>query len=351
MTRWLFTLLLKPLDYLFLLLQVLYFPYFWFFVRGKNPVNIAPSPKHSLDEIRKRAEQIQPNKWGIVGKETHCLLTQSGVGLLRPDLVPTLLNSQIKPNGSIYRGIREDGTEMEPYMGPSRDGLTSWVHSYILWNANEKASLKKLTDHYISNCFSIRWNEKDGISSRGANFGLSPSVDGWPVKSSWWPYRFGLSNPTTGQDVLTSLSLLALASKELGLKYTITYYLYWIFSGALIHSIIPVMYTKKDDLYYVHHIAALNAWNLVKLGKPAYKWTLKYVCDYISPRRAIQPFITSLAINTGIMQDKKERTRDLLMSYNTAIRWPQYRLTSQNQLANNTQETWDMMYYASYLLR
>lgn len=351
MSRWTLTLLLKPLDWVFTILQLLYFPYFWFKVRSKEKVNVEPKPVWKFTDIRIKAFEIQPNQFGIVGKETHCLLEQSGVGLIRPDLIPTLLQSTVKPSGSIYRGINDDGTEKEPYMGPSRDGLTSWVHAYILWNAQEKQTLKRLTDHYLKNCFGLLWEERGGVSARGSNGGIAPVVDGFPVGKKWWPFKQGLNSPLTGQDCLTTLALLALAGRELGFKYKVIYWLYSIISLAPIHALIPVMYTKKDDLYYVHHIAALNAWNLVKLGHPMYKWSLKYICDYVSPRGSLQPWITGLAIDCGLMLDKKEDVRELLMSYTAPVKWPQYRLTSQKSFNHKPGNTWDMMYYAEYLLR
>lgn len=347
--RWISTLLSKPLDWFITILQMLYLPYFLLFVKSKQEVSIKTEPRWTPEQIKQMALQIKPNKFGIVGKETHCLLTQFGVGLLKPELVDTLLESNIKENGSIHRGINEDGTEMEPYMGPSKDGLTSWVHAYLLWGAKRPDLVKRVANHYLKNCFGLLWNEKERVSSRSSCFGPSVVCDGFPVGKKWWPFKLGLSLPTTGQDVLTTLSLLALAAKELGFIYKIIYYIYWLFSGAFFHAFFPIMYTKKDMIYYVHHIAALNAWNLVKMNKPIYKKTLRYITKHAVNPKMANPWITGLAVNVGAYPEIKDHVNKMILSFRSAERWPQHRMTTNSYLARKTDHEWDMMYYALYL--
>jgi len=315
---------------IFVLLQMLYTPYFYLRVRNDfGDIEVLPSPKHDLESLIHSAKETKPGEHIFLGKETHTLLTQSGLGLFNPIAAQSLIELVVKPNGSLYRERRPDGSEGEPYLGPSGDGMSSWVFNYILWNIDNKPLVKKVATHYLKNCFGILWNEKGKVSNRSSNFGLNVTAEEWTVKGK--NIGFSLANPLTGPGVLTSQAILELAASELGGVWKLIAKLHYVLAGVWYFKHVPAMYTKDvaGQIFYTQHICALNLWSLCKLGKD-YKSGLSMI-DSNGPRGRPQPWITSLAYNVGLVdQERKQLTINYLRSYTGAVTWPQMMIADSN---------------------
>jgi hypothetical protein len=346
--RWLFFIVGKPLDYLAVLLQILYIPYFWFKVKSKETPISVKNKNLTLDIILRRAKKDPISDMKRIGRETHTLMTQSGNGLLYPQNAEFLIESCVTPSNSLYREATPTGEEGEAHMSPSGDGLSSWVNCYLLWNIKRPDLVKKVVGNYVKNCFGLWWDKGNGVSARSSNCGaLSPIVDGWPSQK----YGFGLSQPLTGPAFFTTQAALALAKRELSgldkVTFTLLYYAHWLVNCGWFYSLIPILYIKKDSFYYTHHVTALNLNSLAKCGhryKTAAKWLME-----ANPTKTAQPWITAALWDVSLCS-QKDRDEDLalLLSCESPISWPQKKVDSEFYTSNDT--TWSMMAYAVLLL-
>lgn len=354
MKRWILFFLLYPLNLALIFLQVAVTPLFMILHKNKFGVNkVNPPHFKNLDELIKLAKLASYDKDGFMRKETHTLLTQSGNGLFNKENQERLLEQVIKPNGSLYRERCMNGDEGEPHLGPSGDGLSSWVFNYILWNVKRPDLVKRIVVPYVKNCFGITWNEKGGVSNRSSNSGLNITIEQWSIKGK--NIGFSLANPVTGPGFLTSQALLELAAKELGGKWKLIAFLHYWMLGGWYFSKIPVMYTKSiaAQIFYTQHISALNLWSLCELGK-GYKMGLKFV-DNCGPMKRAQPWITCLAWDQGLVnQTRREEAIKYLQGLKGAIMWPQLFIESDesfNQGYTGDNANYSMMGFAAQLLK
>jgi hypothetical protein len=352
--RWILLPILYPINFLFILLQILYTPYFILKVKNKfGDKKVEPKSVKNLDQLIKLAKQSKFDRDGMMRKETHTLLTQSGNGLFHPQNAERLLEQVIKPNGSIYRELKLDGTEGEGYLGPSGDGISSWVFNYLLWQVDRPDLVRKLATHYLSNCFGITWNERDGVSNRSSNAGLSVTVEEWVVKGK--NIGFSLANPPTGPGVLTSQAVLELAARELGGIWKLVAKAHYIAFGLWYFGRVPAMYTKDTavQIFYTQHICALNLWSLCELGK-SYKAGLKFI-DANGPQGRAQPWITCLAWDQGVIDNARRQEAILyLQSYRGAVVWPQSPILSIKDFNRGNiddESNYSMMGFAAMLLK
>ncbi len=353
--RWACFVVLYPLNLLVILLQVAYTPYFIKKVKNKfGNDNLSPKPVRSLNEIIELSKQAKFDEDGLMRPETHALLTQSGNGLFNPGNQKRLIEATVKHNGSMYRKLNPDGTEGEGYLGPSGDGLSSWVFNYILWDVKRPDLVKKVAIDYVKNCFGLSWNEREGkVSSRSSNSGLMPTAEEWTIKGK--NIGFSLANPPAGPGVLTSQALLELAAKELGGIWKLVAKAHYALLGVWYFKRVPAMYTKGTggSIFYTQHITALNLWSMCELGKD-YKQGLKFI-DGNGPKGRAQPWITALAWDQGVIDQKRREEAILyLESLKGAVMWPQIfieddRSLDQGELGPDA--NYSMMGFAAMLLK
>ena len=316
--RWALWLPSKILDYLVILAQAIYLPYFWLKVRRPSYPLIL-TPHQTLRDIKDQAAQDVPDQYGFVCGESHTLLQQAGFGFyIQAKQREALLEKVIYPNGSLYRSYPNDGT-----IAPSGDCLSSWVFYYTLHQAQRPDLVRRVATHYLKNCFGLEWVAAGGVSARSSNGGLAPIVDGWPRGKWWWPFNFGLSQPMTGPSFFTTQALLGLAKKELGGWWHLAYYAHWWIAGGWYYSLFPLVYFPQDGLYYTHHITALNLYSLNK-NHGGYKRAMRWIAKDIAPGRNIQPWIGAAAWQVGVLsQSERQQAQDILCSMQNPIEWPQ----------------------------
>lgn len=318
--RWLSLPISLITNWIAIIGQILYTPYFLIRVAGKEGQPLTLNPQGSLKELIEKAKQDVPDAYGFIRPESHTLLQQAGNGYFHPKVREKLLEQTIKESGSLYRRYPDE----ETWLGPSGDGISSWVFSYILWEVKRPDLVEKLALHYLKNAFGLDWAEGGGVSNRSSNGGVAPVVDAWPKGSKWWPFNWGFAQPTTGPAFFTTQALLGLAKKELGGMWSILYYLHWWLYGGWYYSIIPVMHIKGDTWYYTWHITSLNLWSLNKL-EGGYTWGLWYLADYIAPQGNAQPMLCALAWDAGaISYQKRDQAINTLLSIQGAHYWPQH---------------------------
>lgn len=318
--RWALFIPMRVVDFLVFIIMFLVAPYFWFSIRKKQGEYLHLHPKGTLDAIIQKGKEDPADEYGFIRPETHCLLQQAGNGLLNIDRREKLLEQVLYPSGTLHRRYPND----ELHLGPSGDGISSWVFSYILWGVKRPDLLKKLAWHYLKNCFGIWWNSGNGISARSSNGGVSVVVDGWPIGRPWWKRKWGIMQPSTGPGYFTGAALFALAAKELGGLWHIVYRLHWLLLGGWCFDLIPVLYTKTETWYYTHHITALNIWSLHQ-SRGGHRWALKWIADLISPSGNAQPTICALAWNIGAINTAKHNQAvSTLLSVQGYHYWPQH---------------------------
>lgn len=345
--------LLYPVNLLFIVLQILYTPYFLLKVKNKFGHSIeSPKRVKSLAELIELGKRAPYASDGFMRRETHTLLTQSGNGLFNLHNQGRLLEQAIKPNGSLYRERRIDGSEGEGYLGPSGDGLSSWVFNYLLWQVKRPDLVKKVATHYIQHCFGINWNERNGVSNRSSNAGINVTIEEWTIKGK--NIGFSLANPPTGPGFLTSQALLELAAKELGGYWKIVTKLHYLLMGGWYFSRVPAMYTKATGLqiFYTQHISALNLWSLCELGKD-YKAGLKFI-DSNGPMGRAQPWITSLAWDQEVVDvTRRQEAISYLEGMENAVFWPQSAIYEQDSFKQGypSETNYSMMGFAAMLLK
>jgi len=354
MLRWLLFVALYPINVLFIIIQMSFTPYFILKERNKFGKDLGDIPKRrSLDRLIELSKKAKFDEDGMMRPETHTLLTQSGNGLFNPSNQEKLLENVIKPNGSLYRKRNLDGTEGEGYLGPSGDGMSSWVFNYILWNVKRPDLVKKLATEYVKNCFGILWTEKGGVSNRSSNSGLNVTVEEWTIKGK--NIGFSLANPPTGPGVLTSQALLELAAKELGGKWKVIAKAHYLLLGVWYFKRYPAMYTKSTaaSIFYTQHISALNLWSLCELGKD-YKAGLKFI-DSNGPRGRAQPWITSLAWDQSVVsEERRQEAISYLGALSGAVMWPQMFVESSKSFEQGDEKkgaNFSMMGFAAMLLK
>jgi len=320
LARWALFIPMRVLDFVVFGLMLMLFPYFWYKIRQVPGQYLTLHPKGNLDTIIQAGKNDPVDEFGFVRPETHCLLQQAGNGLLNPDRRDQLLEQVMYPSGTLHRRFPND----EYHLGPSGDGVSSWVFSYILWGSKRKDLLKRLATHYLKNCFGIWWNTGNGVSARSSNGGISVVVDGWPVGQHWYKGSWGIMQPSTGPGYFTGAALFALAAKELGGLWHLVYGLHYLLLGGWCFNIVPLLYTKTETWYYTHHITALNAWSLQKT-RGGYESVLKYIAEDISPSGNAQPTICALAWNGGaIGHSKHQQAISTLLSVEGFHYWPQH---------------------------
>jgi hypothetical protein len=320
LARWLVFFPARIFDLLVILIMAVLMPYFWFKIRKKHGEYLKLSPKGRLKDIAIKGFKDPVDDFGFVRPESHTLLQQAGNGLLNPDRQQKLLEQVIYPNDTLYRQFPND----EHHLGPSGDGISSWVFAYNLWGAKRPDLVKRLAVHYLKNCFGIWWNSGNGVSARSSNGGVSIVVDGWPKGKSWWKYNWGIMQPTTGPGYFTGAALFALAAKELGGIWKLVYAFHYTMLGGWFWELAPVMYTKTETWYYTHHITAINLWSLHKT-RGGYKWALKWIADLVSPSGNAQPTICALAWNAGAINNSKHNQAvSTLLTVQGAHYWPQH---------------------------
>lgn len=320
LARWALFIPMRVVDFLVFILMFLIVPYFWFKIRKNHGNYLHLAPKGSLDDIISKGRLDEVDEYGFVRPETHCLLQQAGNGLFNQERRERLLEQVLYPSGTLHRRYPND----EHHLGPSGDGISSWVSSYILWSVKRPDLVKCLALHYLKNCFGIWWNSGNGVSARSSNGGVSVVVDGWPIGRPWWKRKWGIMQPSTGPGYYTGAALFALAAKELGGIWKAVYWLHWSLLGGWCFDLIPIVYTKNETWYYTHHITALNAWSLNKL-RGSHRWALKWIADLVSPAGNAQPTICALAWNAGaITTSKHNQAVATLLSVKGYHYWPQH---------------------------
>lgn len=352
--RWLLLVVLYPINLVFILLQMLVTPLFLKFVKNKwGEEQVEADPQTTLDQLINLAKKTEYSPDGFIRKETHTLLVQSGNGLFNPQNQERLLEQVIKPNGSLFRERKPNGEEGEPYLGPSGDGLSSWVFNYLLWQVHRPDLVDKVATHYLKNCFGLEWNEKGGVSNRSSNSGLNLTIEEWNIKGK--NLGFSVANPVTGPGFLTSQALLELAARELGGKWKWIAKLHYLLLGGWYFSRVPAMYTKKtaSTIFYTQHISALNLWSLCELGRD-YKQGLKFI-EYNGPRARPQPWITCLSWDQDVVdKNRRDLAISYLESYTGAVEWPQIPILSSRTFKTGSKETranYTMMGFAAMLLK
>ena len=318
-TRWALFFPGKILDYLVILAQLFYLPYFLLKVKPKVqalPLNL--KRKDTLEEIIKKAVYAPTDKYKFIGNDDHTLLIQDANGKLFPERAKKLIEQVVRPSGSLYRKYPKN----DP-IGVSGECLTSWVYCYTYWSIDRKDLVKKVATSYLANCFGVTWERRQGVSARSSNGGLATVVDGWPIGEKWWKRDWGIMQPITGPAFFTSQALLALASKELGGLWHLAYYLHWLICGGWFYSAVPVMFFKTQRWYYAEHITAMNLWVLNKL-KGGYKHGLKWIAQDLAPAGNAQPWITGFAWSAGaIDEDFRQKAIKTLESFDNPVMWPQ----------------------------
>jgi hypothetical protein len=318
--RWFLFFPARIFDLLVLFIMILVTPYFWFKIRQKHGVYLKLDPKADLQAIIEKGKLDPVDQYGFVRPETHGLLQQAGNGLFHPERREKLLEQIIYDSGTLYRRFPND----EYHLGPSGDGISSWVFAYNLWGAKRPDLVRKIAMHYLKNCFGLWWNSGNGVSARSSNGGVSAVVDGWPVGQKWWPFKWGIMQPSTGPGYYTGAALFALAAKELGGLWHVVYAAHYMLLGGWFFEWVPILYTKTETWYYTHHITALNAWSLHKT-RGGYQWALKWIADLVSPSGNAQPTICGLAWNAGaINQAKRNQAIATLRTVKGAHYWPQH---------------------------
>lgn len=336
--RWLLFFPAKIIDYLAILLQLLYLPYFLLFVKGKhgylihlNQVDI----NQKIVDIETKAKLSAPDEYGFQRPESHALLQQAGSGLLNPHLQDKLLEQTVNIDGSIRRRFPME----ESHIGNSGDCLSSWVFCYVLWGSKRKDLLRRVATHYLKNCFGMIWQSKNKVSVRSSNGGISAVADGWK----------GLSQPITGPAFFTTQALLGVAKRDLGGIWYTVYYIHWMLCGGWFYSLWPVFYFKNDLLYYVHIITAMNLWTLNKTtGR--YRIALKRL-QKIAPAGNTHPFLCGLINDCGLLsEDVRYRAVLTLCNIKGAHYWPQHNPSSQKFLKGDIENNYTMAYLYAKLL-
>lgn len=319
LARWSLFLPGKVLDYLAILLQIAYLPYFLLKVKGKWPAQpLRLKRKDTIEEIIKKAKLALTDRNKFTGNDDHALLIQDANGKLHPERAKHLIGITVRDDGSIFRKYpREDN------IGSSGDCLSSWVYCYVYWGIDRKDLVAKVAKNYLANCFGMWWKRKDGVSARSSNGGLSVVRDGWPIGEKWWKQSWGLMQPITGPGFFTSQALLALSAKELGGIWKAVYYAHWLLCGGWFYSAVPVMHFKDKRWYYTEHVTAMNLWTLNKL-RGGYKHGLKWLAKDLAPADNAQPWITGFAWSAGAVDEEfRQKAVKTLESFPQPVMWPQ----------------------------
>jgi len=223
------------------------------------------------------------------------------------------LSQLVTSKGSIVRRY-PDETAWYPVSG---DCLSSWVFAAVLTQFKDPKVIHKVADHYIKSSFGLQhYNAK--VSARCSNGGLNLCFDAWPVKAKWWPFKYGFIQPALGPQLLTTLSILALAAKSGNLLkrtyYETMYYsTFMLFQGPLFLKW-PIVHTKKDLFYYTQHVSMMNLYSLYKItGSKMYLKTMKTISEDLSPHGNINPFFYALRYDCGdLSETKKHKAEEIL---------------------------------------
>lgn len=337
--------ILKPVDYIAFFLTLLYYPYFRLFVIPKGLAKKKPIIQ-DIKLIIEKAKEEPLNSRGFATNDSHTLIAELGTGLIHPELKHDIIAKMVTESGSLYRRYPDNQGD------PSSECLLSWIMAYKLWNIDRKDLVKKIALSYLKHCFTLRWDAKGGAASRSSNSGISLAYGAWPrkSKSKWWPFEFGITQPMTSSFFYSTLAPLSFFKKELGGIWTIIYYLYYIIHLGPIHKIMPVMYTKKDRIYYMHHVVMMALWVLNKTSG-GYKYQLNNVTVTISPDNTRQPWICGMAADCGALKEEDRiLALNTLFSINGAHDWPQYPATNEGFFKGSATKGWKNMYLALTLL-
>jgi hypothetical protein len=355
MLRWLLFILLWPVNMLTVLLQMLYAPYFLWKVKGRyGNDEVKVDHVRNLDQIIKLAKNTPYKSNGFSAEDDHCLLVEAGNGLFNPEIQNKLIESTVKPNGSLFRKVNLNGTEAAGHVGVSGDCLASWMFAYKLWNINRPDLVERVASHYVKHCFGLRWNEKNGVSARCSHGGLNVVVDGWPVNKKLLGYTFkhGSSEPLAGPSLLSTQAVLELAASEVGGKWKLIAKAHFLLMGVWFFKYMPMSHLPKDPIFYLQHITMLNLWVLAECGKN-YNTAIKAV-ESMGPRGRAQPWITGLAWDQGLVdENRRQEAVKYLQGIKGATTWPQIAITSSHALdqRHRNETNFSMMGLAAMLLK
>jgi hypothetical protein len=198
--------------------------------------------------------------------------------------------------------VAEDGAPIRRYpkndpLPASGDCLVAWCWAYVVSESRDRITLKKVADHFISHCFSIRY------STRSACGGVNYSNDGWK----------NLTQPCFGPQFYTASAVLSLAAKELGGKYKFIYKAYYVLFGGWLWWLAPVLHFKHDSLYYVHDITMRALWVVCKTQgtSPRLAFAMKRI---ISLTHQMNPFFYAHAANVGAVSGREKECEDRLLA-------------------------------------
>jgi hypothetical protein len=323
-------------------LLVAYSLYFRLFVARKvaNPLNISPTNEERLTEILTAPELYR--EAGVVDSDdTHGLLLHVGAAREARSIF-ALVSSRVYVGGGDditlfrYPYYREGGASRHKET-PSGDMLVGWVAYASEWikargdhplRQNLRFDLRGLTDTYIKNCFTL--NDKDGgLSDRASNGGLSFTHHGPPKgkKILGFTFPWGMALPITPPAALTTLSLLTLAGKELGLKYKLIKAVYSFVTFGWLWKMLPYLYTKNNLWYYTSHISAMALGVIYDnsscgLEKLMVKQGMRWIGETarIGPNN-VNPFIMGW-VAPGLSKESKELSMQILS--HIEMEWPQY---------------------------
>jgi hypothetical protein len=343
--RWAFFPISFVINQLSILAQAAFGWYFHYKIKGTIGEKLDLHPTIDPESIKGLALLTNPDEYGIVRNESHCLLQQGGNILLRPELAEVLLERMMKPDGSLYRRFPND----EHHLGVSQDCLASWLYTYTLFNVKRPDLVRRLASHYLKNCFGLNWEAKNGVSVRSSAGGFAPTVDGWPSDK----LGFGFSQPISGPTYLSAAALFALAAREVSFLWNIAYYLYYVLFGGYLFTRYPAFHTKKDLIYYTWHISLLCLASLKKCGKNTDAGMRYLVCD-IAPGGNMQPHMAAIANEAGVLSEEERKLAvDTLLSMKYPQYWPQSSATGADFWEHEKHDTpnWTNMHLAYELLK
>lgn len=309
-------------DGIVVLVSLAYTPYFIFKVKNKGYDKLELHPIYTLDQILDMGYQDPiRDKYFLNTDDTHTAMLHMGFWDNYPNLGHEGLKLLVRPDGSLYRAWASGvGIDKEAVSG---DCLATWVAAYILTKADCKDELRKVTNHYLKNCFGLAT-----VSPRSSNGGISLAEQAWPIGAKWWPFSLGITQPATGPQVFTTAALLALASRELGGLYSVAYRLHYLLSFQWIWQFIPVLYIKNQLWYYTHHVTVMNLWSLGQV-RGGYNWGKWWIAEYIAPGNNAQPFVVGWAADS-VSPEMLQEAKNVLKC--TDRLWPQCAPISQDDL-------------------
>lgn len=151
------------------------------------------------------------------------------------------LSLLVDSDGAFVRRFWEGRLEGNSVSG---DCVACWAFAYTLLHPSYRPRdvLEKAARHYLWNLGAkSNMNPAAGwVSTRCNNFGLNYCPDGWR----------GLGQPMAGPQFWVSSSVFALASRELGWKWKVVFWLHFWLMGGPLWVLSPQLYTQKDKLGY-----------------------------------------------------------------------------------------------------